>query len=60
LILGGVPFANRLEPSLFGLPFLLAWIVGAVVLTTPVMALVWMLDRRHDRHAGVTGGTPRE
>ena len=49
LMLGGVPFANRVEPYVLGLPFLLAWIVGCVILTAPVMALVHRLDRRADR-----------
>jgi hypothetical protein len=31
----GIPFANRLEPMIFGLPFLLAWIV-AWILATPL------------------------
>jgi hypothetical protein len=52
LMLGGVPFANRVEPYVFGLPFLLAWIVGCVVITGPVMALVRVLDRRAERAAG--------
>lgn len=28
-----VPLANRVEPRLFGLPFLLVWITGWVVVT---------------------------
>ncbi len=56
LILFGVPFANRLEPRVFGLPFLLAWIVGCVVLTAPVMALVRALDRRAERADDATRG----
>lgn len=31
-----IPFVNRFEPSLWGAPFLLVWIVGWV-LATPVM-----------------------
>ncbi len=41
----GIPFANRLEPRVFGLPFLLAWIVAWIVLTPAFMALVHRLDR---------------
>jgi hypothetical protein len=29
----GLPFVNRLEPRVFGLPFLLAWILGWVMVT---------------------------
>jgi hypothetical protein len=47
LILIGVPFANRVHGLVLGLPFLLVWIVGSVVLTSPVMALVGALDAKH-------------
>jgi hypothetical protein len=46
LMLGGVPFANRLRPFVFGLPFLVAWLAGCVVLTSIVMAVIGALDRR--------------
>jgi 4-hydroxybenzoate polyprenyltransferase len=59
LMLGGVPFANRVEPYVLGLPFLLAWIVGCVLLTAPVMALVRVLDRRSDRADDAGAGGPR-
>jgi hypothetical protein len=38
-MVGGLPFVNRLEPLVFGLPFLLAWILGWVVVT-PVFLYV--------------------
>ena len=41
----GIPFANRLEPRIFGLPFLLAWIVAWIVLTPVFMTVVHRLDR---------------
>ena len=41
----GIPFANRLEPHILGLPFLLAWIVAWIVLTPVFMAVVHRLDR---------------
>ena len=47
LILVGVPFANRVHGLVLGVPFLLVWIVGSVVLTSPIMALVGALDARH-------------
>jgi hypothetical protein len=46
LILFGVPFANRVQARVLGMPFLLAWIVGCVLLTSLVMALVRRLDER--------------
>jgi hypothetical protein len=46
LVLLWVPFYNRLEPSLGGVPFFywyqMAWIVVTAVLTF----IVWRLDRR--------------
>jgi hypothetical protein len=44
-MLGGVPLANRVEPYVFGLPFLLFWIVLWVVITSLVMGIVYSLDR---------------
>jgi hypothetical protein len=43
-ILGGVTFANRVEPFVLGMPFLLFWIVLWVVLTSGIMAIVYQLD----------------
>ena len=55
LILFGVPFANRVHRQVLGLPFLLFWIVGCVILTSATMALVAWLDARH---AAREGGPP--
>jgi hypothetical protein len=43
-ILGGAGFANRTEPYVLGLPFLMAWIVLWVVATSGIMAVVYALD----------------
>ncbi|WP_322103040.1 DUF3311 domain-containing protein [Paraburkholderia sp. J41] len=43
-ILLGVPFVNRTEPLVFGMPLVLAWIVAWVVLTAVIMGLVYKLD----------------
>ena len=45
-LLAGVPFANRVEPYVLGLPFLLFWIVAWVIATSAIMAMIWALDRR--------------
>jgi hypothetical protein len=45
-LLAGIPFANRVEPYVLGLPFLLFWIVAWVVSTSGIMGLIWLLDRR--------------
>ena len=43
-ILGGIVFANRVEPYVLGMPFILFWIVMWVVLTSVIMAIIYNLD----------------
>ncbi|HEX2728661.1 MAG TPA: DUF3311 domain-containing protein [Rubrobacteraceae bacterium] len=43
-ILGGITFANRVEPFVLGMPFILFWIVMWVVLTSGIMGLIYRLD----------------
>ena len=50
LLLGGVPFANRVEPYVCGLPLLPAWIVACILLTAAVMFGIGALDRGRARH----------
>src|SRR5690242_15728680 len=45
-LLGGIPFVNRVEPYVLGLPFLLFWIVLWVVVTSLTMGLILLFDRR--------------
>jgi hypothetical protein len=41
----GVAVANRLEPRILGLPFVLAWIVAWVVLTPAFMWAAYRSER---------------
>lgn len=43
-MLGGVWFADRTEPYVLGLPFILFWMVAWVVLTAAVLAVIYKLD----------------
>lgn len=43
-ILVGVPFVNRTEPLVLGMPLVLAWIVLWVVLAAAIMGIVYRLD----------------
>ena len=43
-ILGGIVFANRVEPYVLGMPFILFCIVLWVVLTSVIMGIVYRLD----------------
>ncbi|HLJ82607.1 MAG TPA: DUF3311 domain-containing protein [Candidatus Eremiobacteraceae bacterium] len=41
-----IPFANRMEPSVGGAPFLLLWIVGWVVAAPICLFCISRLERR--------------
>ncbi|WP_150283549.1 DUF3311 domain-containing protein [Rummeliibacillus sp. TYF-LIM-RU47] len=43
-LLGGIPFANKVTPYVFGMPFLLFYVVLWVVLSSVIMAIVFKLD----------------
>lgn len=43
-LIGGVYFANRTEPYVLGMPFLLFWVSLWVVLTSALLAIVYLLD----------------
>ena len=43
-ILVGTAFVNTVEPLVFGMPFVLAWIVGWVILGSFIMAIVYATD----------------
>jgi hypothetical protein len=43
-ILVGTAFVNRIEPLVFGMPLVLAWIVGWVVAGSVIMAAIYLLD----------------
>ncbi|HQT95069.1 MAG TPA: DUF3311 domain-containing protein [Thermoanaerobaculaceae bacterium] len=54
-LVAGLPFANRIEPVVLGLPFLLFWILGWVLLTPVFLAVAYVLaDSAADRTAGGT------
>ncbi len=41
-----VPLVNRIEPRVAGLPFLLAWIVGWVLVTPAFLWTIGRMERR--------------
>jgi xanthosine utilization system XapX-like protein len=43
-ILVGTTFVNSVEPLVFGMPLVLAWIVGWVIVGALIMAVVYILD----------------
>ncbi|MDQ6611990.1 MAG: DUF3311 domain-containing protein [Gemmatimonadota bacterium] len=42
-------FANRIEPRILGMPFLLGWIVGWFIITSLVMGIILRIDRDVNR-----------
>jgi len=53
-ILVGTPFVNRVEPLIFGLPLILAWLLLWILLTSAIMAVIYRTDpanRREDTGA---------
>ncbi|SNB79095.1 Protein of unknown function [Arboricoccus pini] len=54
-ILVAPAFLNRVTPFVFGVPFLLAWLIFCVFLTSGVMGLVYLLD---DTNRDDAGGRP--
>ena len=43
-ILVGTAYVNQVEPLVFGLPLVLAWLVGWVVVGAAIVAVIYMLD----------------
>jgi xanthosine utilization system XapX-like protein len=56
-ILVGTAFVNRVEPLILGMPFVLAWIVGWVVVGAGLTAIVYLFDPANaTSEAGGEGG----
>lgn len=39
-----IPFVNQVKPYVFGLPFVVFWMVMWVVLTSVIMGIVYKID----------------
>jgi len=57
LILGAIPFitlvfalplVNRIYPLVLGLPFILAWILGWVILTPAILWAAYLLEKKYN------------
>ncbi|WP_234334459.1 DUF3311 domain-containing protein [Streptomyces sp. NRRL B-1347] len=46
LYLGALPFANRVDPVVLGLPFLFVWLLAATLLTPVAVWLTYRADRK--------------
>jgi hypothetical protein len=45
-LVGALPWVNRVEPMILGLPFLLFWIFAWVALTPMVLFVAYLIERR--------------
>ncbi len=45
VLVGGLPLANRVDPVVFGLPFLLFWIVGWVMAAPLFLGAAYLIVR---------------
>lgn len=43
-ILVGVPLLNQVEPTVLGMPLVLAWIVLWILLTAAIMGIIYRFD----------------
>jgi Protein of unknown function (DUF3311) len=50
-LLVGPFFVNRVTPYVFGMPFLLAWIVGWILFTAAIMAVIFRFDPANRKDA---------
>ncbi|MFP7492440.1 DUF3311 domain-containing protein [Terribacillus saccharophilus] len=46
-MLGFLPFVNKVEPFVLGMPFVMFWVVLWTVLTSVVLAIMYKLDPRN-------------
>ncbi|MGE7602621.1 DUF3311 domain-containing protein [Peribacillus sp. NPDC097675] len=46
-ILGLLPFVNKIEPYVLGMPFYMFWMAMWVVLTSVTLAIMYKLDPRN-------------
>ncbi|OGD12303.1 MAG: hypothetical protein A2Y86_06100 [Candidatus Aminicenantes bacterium RBG_13_62_12] len=52
MLILALPFVNRLKPFIFGLPFLLFWIVFWVFLTPFILMAAYWADKRFNKNNG--------
>jgi len=45
-LVGALPWVNRVEPMILGLPFLLFWIFAWVALTPVALLVAYLIERR--------------
>jgi hypothetical protein len=51
-MIAGVAYFNEVTPFVLGMPLLLAWMVGCVILTSAVMGVIYLCDPANRPGAG--------
>lgn len=51
-----IPAVGKVHTSPWAVPFLLWWMLGGVLVTTGVLALVWRMDERRELDAEGSAG----
>ncbi|MBC1458311.1 DUF3311 domain-containing protein [Listeria newyorkensis] len=46
-ILVGMPFANRIQPMVLGMPFNLFWVAAGILLSTCILGIVYHFDKQN-------------
>ncbi len=54
-LIGGLPFVNHEEPLVFGLPFLLFWLLAWVMATPAFLAAAYVIEHRPGDSPGGRG-----
>jgi len=54
-ILVGTPFLNRVTPLILGLPFLFAWLLLWIILTSVIMLVIYICDPANRAQPPVDG-----
>jgi len=52
MLILALPFVNRVKPFIFGLPFLLFWIVLWVVLTPFILMAAYWAEKKFNKNGG--------
>ena len=56
VLVAGLPFVNHIDPVVFGLPFLLVWIVGWVMATPIFLGAAYLIVRGANDRSSSGGG----
>ncbi len=56
VLVAGLPFVNHIDPVVFGLPFLLVWIVGWVMATPIFLGVAYLIVRGANDRSSSGGG----